>query len=165
MAENSRRKTFFILALAASLVVALVAVVVKVVTDDELRDRLGTTYYVMTLAIIGCVLLVLAGYVWDRTLMQRLKTLRTTVPVSADDVMEPDHDEIIGLARNIERMAQALQKTEASYRGIVEDQVDLICRFRLDGKLTFVNSAYAEAYSRKRNELIGQSFSLFNPAA
>jgi len=62
-------------------------------------------------------------------MMQRLKTLRTSVPVSvvdaaADADAESDHDEIIGLARNIERMAQALQKTEASYRGIVEDQVD-----------------------------------------
>ncbi len=163
MAENQTRKTFFILALASSLVAALIAVVVKVVTDDELRERLGDTYYVMTLAIIGCVLLVLAGYVWDRTTMQRLKTLRIAVPQSAQEggSAEPDHDEIIGLARNIERMAQALQKTEASYRGIVEDQVDLICRYRLDGTLTFVNSAYAEAFGRKRNELTGQLFPLF----
>jgi PAS domain S-box-containing protein len=115
------------------------------------------------------VLLVLAGYVWDRTLVQRLKTLRTTTTVAAPEdeetveSAEPDHDEIIGLARNIERMAQALQKTEASYRGIVEDQVDLICRYRLDGKLTFVNSAYAQAFGRKRTELIGQNFTLFTP--
>jgi len=60
MAENTQRKAFFILALAMSLAFALVAVVVKVSSDEELRDRLGNTYYVMTLAIIGCVLLVLA---------------------------------------------------------------------------------------------------------
>jgi PAS domain S-box-containing protein len=160
MAENSKRKTFFIFALALSLVVALIAVV----ADEDLRDKLGSTYYVIGLAIIGSVLLVLAGYVWDRTLMQRLKTLRTTVPVAADDTTEPDHDEIIGLARNIERMAQALQKTEASYRGIVEDQVDLICRYRPDGRLTFVNSAYAQAFGRKRSELVGQPFPLFAAA-
>lgn len=170
MAENTQRKAFFILALAMSLAFALVAVVVKVSADEELRDRLGNTYYVMTLAIIGCVLLVLAGYVWDRTMLQRLKMLRTSVPMGVSsagesDNDEPDRDEIIGLARNIERMAQALQKTEASYRGIVEDQVDLICRYRLDGKLTFVNSAYASAYGRKRNELVGQIFGLFTPGA
>src|SRR5262249_13897169 len=141
-----------------------IAVVVRVMTDDVLRERLGETYYIMTLAIIGCVLLVLAGYVFDRTLMQRLKTLRTVAKVGevdSDAGGESDHDEIIGLARNIERMAQALQKTEASYRGIVEDQVDLICRYRLDGKLTFVNSAYAQAFGRKRTELVSQSFPLF----
>ncbi len=166
MAENSNRKTFFILALAFSLAVALIAVVVKVSADEDLRERLGTLYYVLTLAIIGSVLLVLAGYVWDRTMMQRLKSLRTAVPVDANEPQgEPDHDEIIGLARNIERMAQALQKTEASYRGIVEDQVDLICRYRLDGKLTFVNSAYAQAFGRKRTELVSQNFPLFTPGA
>ncbi|MSU49744.1 MAG: PAS domain S-box protein [Opitutus sp.] len=164
MAENSTRKTFFILSLAFSLVVALVAVVLRVATDDDLRERLGHTYYVISLSIIGCVLLVLAGYVWDRAMMQRLKTLRTNVPASAEESkVEPDHDEIIGLARNIERMAQALQKTEASYRGIVEDQVDSICRYRLDGKLTFVNRAYAQAFGRKRAELVGQIFPLFSP--
>jgi PAS domain S-box-containing protein len=162
MAENSQRKTFLILALAFSLVVALVALVL----DEDLREKLGTTYYIIGLAIIGSVLLVLAGYVWDRTLVDRLKTLRTTVSVAPEDAdREPDHDEIIGLARNIERMAQTLQKTEASYRGIVEDQVDLICRYRVDGKLIFVNSAYANAFGRKRNELIGQFFPLFTPGA
>ena len=79
MSENSNRKTFFILALALSLIVALVAVVVRVIQDEELQERLGTTYYILTLAIIGCVLLVMTGYLWDRTLMQRLKTLRTSV--------------------------------------------------------------------------------------
>jgi len=165
MAENSKRKTFFILALAFSLVVAGIAVIVAVINDEVLRDRLGSVYYIIGFAIVGCVLLVLAGYVWDRTLMDRLKTLRTSVPAGPTDDSEPDHDEIIGLARNIERMAQALQKTEASYRGIVEDQVDLICRYRLDGKLTFVNSAYEKAFGRRRNELLGQPFSLFMPSA
>ena len=158
MAENPHRKTIFLLALALSLVIALIALI----SDAELREKLGTTYYVLGLAIIGSVLLVLAGYVWDRTLVDRLKTLRATVPVQAEEGSddEADHDEIIGLARKIERMAQALQKTEASYRGIVEAQVDLICRYRVDGKLTFVNSAYAQAFGRKRNELIGQAFTL-----
>jgi PAS domain S-box-containing protein len=169
MADNSKRKTFFLLTLAGSLMASLVAVVIRVMNDEELRDRLGNDYYVLTLAIIGTVLLVLAGYVWDRTLMQKLRTLRSAAGAeeSQDNTEggEPDHDEIIGLARNIERMAQALQKTEASYRGIVEDQVDLICRYRLDGKLTFVNSAYAAAYGRKRNELVGQPFPLFSPGA
>ena len=57
MADNNKRKTFFILTLSFSLMAALVAVVVRVVTDEELRERLGDTYYVLALAIIGCVLL------------------------------------------------------------------------------------------------------------
>jgi PAS domain S-box-containing protein len=166
MAEHPHRKTFFLLSLSLSLVTALGAIVIKVIYDDDLRERLAETYYVISLAIIGCVLLVLAGYVWDRSINQRLRALRDSVPIDAQAPLdELNHDEIIGLARNIERMAQTLQKTEASYRGIVEDQVDLICRYRPDGKLTFVNNAYLLAWGRKRQELIGQNFPFLAPGA
>jgi PAS domain S-box-containing protein len=67
---------------------------------------------------------------------------------------------VIGLARQIERMARTLQKTEASYRGIVEDQEDLICRYRADGRLTFVNGSYARFFGRKRQDLLGSPFVL-----
>ena len=66
------------------------------------------------------------------------------------------------LARKIERMAQTLQKVEASYRGIVEDQTDLICRYHGDGRLTFVNAAYANFFARKGQELVGLPFPLFD---
>lgn len=156
------RKTFLILSLALSLVAALIAIAVQ----DDLRERLGETYWIVGLAIIGCVLLVLSGYVFDQTLLKRIKTLRDTARAHVEDEPE-DHtnpDEIIGLARKIERMAKSLQKVEASYRAIVEDQVDLICRYRPDGRLTFVNGAYSRALGRKRVELAGSHFP-FLPSA
>ncbi len=167
MFEAAYRKTLLILTLAIALVVALLGLV----AEEDLREKLGPAFYVIGFAISGCVLLVLAGYVWDRALVKGLKTLRDTAqtaPQTSDSEPEPvapedgEHDEIIGLARKIERMAKSLQKVEASYRGIVEDQVDLICRYRADGKLTFVNGAYARAFGRKRIELVGQSFPLLD---
>jgi PAS domain S-box-containing protein len=149
------RKTILILSLTISLVAALIAIAVQ----EDLREKLGDTYWVLSLAIIGCVLLILSGYIWDRNFLSRLKLLResaATVSDNADDGGDPD--EIIGLARKIERMAQKLQNIEASYRGIVEDQVDLICRFRTDGRLTFVNGSYARAFGRNRSELLGTGF-------
>lgn len=148
------RKTILILSLTLSLVAALIGIAMQ----DELRDRLGDAYWVLGLSIIGCVLLVLSGYVWDRSLVQRVKSLSHTVAPASDPGDQSDPDEIIGLARNIERMAKSLQNVEASYRGIVEDQVDLICRYRTDGRLTFVNGAYARAFGRKRTELVGAPF-------
>jgi PAS domain S-box-containing protein len=62
-------------------------------------------------------------------------------------------------------MARSLQQVEASYKGIVEDQPDLICRYKNDGKITFVNGAYARAVNRKRNELVGVDFPYFAPGA
>lgn len=163
MPQSLRRMTILIFALTFSLVVALIAIV----ADEEIRERLGQTYWIVAMAITACVLLILAGYTWDRTLLQRLQTLhdvaeRQHLMKSSPDDDVGGHDEIINLARNIEHMAQSLQKVEANYRGIVEDQVDLICRYRGDGKLIFVNSAYALFLGRKRQELIGQPFPLFH---
>jgi len=153
MSDNTNRKTILILGLALSLVISLLTLLFQ----QGLREKMGSSFYVLGLSIIGCILLVLAGYVWDRTMIERLRTLRETAgPLISSGDEETDHDEIIGLARNIENMARSLQKVEASYRGIVEDQVDLICRYRPDGRITFVNGAYARAFGRKRSELVGE---------
>jgi PAS domain S-box-containing protein len=53
---------------------------------------------------------------------------------------------------------KALSKSEELYRGIVEDQTELICRYLPDGTLTFVNQAYSRYFGKNRDELIGQSF-------
>ncbi len=52
----------------------------------------------------------------------------------------------------------ALKKSEAQYRGIVEDQTDLICRFLPDGQLTFVNQAYCAYFGLTADDLIGRRF-------
>lgn len=157
MFDSVYRKTILLLGLSLALVLSLIALVLQ----EDVREKLGPIFYVLGFAIIGCVLLVLAGYVWNQALMKGLKSLQDTARQSASEPESTDdteQDEIIGLARKIEQMARNLQKVEASYRGIVEDQVDLICRYRPDGKLTFVNGAYARAFGRKRIELIGQPF-------
>lgn len=41
---------------------------------------------------------------------------------------------------------------------IVEDQTDLVCRFDRDFKLTFVNRAYCQYFSKSADELIGLEF-------
>ena len=163
MATPLRRKSFLIYALVFSLLAAVGVIVARVGMGEEVRlDRLLEDA-ILSLAIIGCILLVLAGYVWDRTLHVRLKALmqearprddeREAAPTEAGEA-----DEVIGLARRIERMAQSLQRVEASYRGIVEDLTDLICRYRPDGRLTFVNSSYARFFGQDRGELVGQMF-------
>ena len=168
MGSPIRRKTFLIFALIFSLLVALAALIVREwVQEGAELDQLAD-YFVLGLAIIGCVLLVLTGYVWDRTLHQRLKALNEEARSrSLDRDAAPteaglgDVDEVISLARRIERMARSLQKVEASYQGIVEDLTDLICRYRPDGRLTFVNSAYGRFFGKARSELIGQSFPFY----
>jgi hypothetical protein len=109
MPDSANRKTILILTLSISLVVALLALIAQ----EDLREKLGSAFYVVGLAIIGCVLLVLAGYIWDRTLTEKLRSLRDSSMAGSREEThseDTDHDEIIGLARNIERMAKSLQK-------------------------------------------------------
>ena len=165
MISPQQRKTVLILSLALSLAVALIAII----AEEDLREKLGSLFYVIGFAITGCVLLVLAGYVWDRSLMDRLKTLRVagSTPEERNPTTreESDPDEVLGLARNIERMARSLQQVEANYRNMVEDQVDFICRYRPDGRITFVNGTYARAFGKKRQELSGERFPFYSPGA
>jgi PAS domain S-box-containing protein len=56
------------------------------------------------------------------------------------------------------RAEEALRQNEEHYRGIVEDQTELICRFLPDGTLTFVNGAYCRYFQRTPEDLVGRTF-------
>ncbi|NMB79375.1 MAG: PAS domain S-box protein, partial [Methanomicrobiales archaeon] len=53
---------------------------------------------------------------------------------------------------------QALLTSEERYRAVVESQVELICRFRPDGTLLFVNGAFCRYYGKTMDELLGRRF-------
>ena len=61
------------------------------------------------------------------------------------------------------RVTDALQESEARYRGIVEDQTELISRFLPDGTLTFVNDAVCRYFGVRREEFIGHNMMLLLP--
>jgi PAS domain S-box-containing protein len=63
------------------------------------------------------------------------------------------------------KVEEALRESEKQYRTVVENQTELICRYTLDWKLTFVNEAYCDYFDIKRDELIGQSFMPLIPEA
>ena len=53
---------------------------------------------------------------------------------------------------------RAVSQSEERYRGVVENQTQMICRFNKAGTITFVNDAYCRFQSRPRTELIGSAF-------
>ncbi len=53
---------------------------------------------------------------------------------------------------------QAVAESEKRLRAVVEDQTDLICRFKPDGTLTFVNGAYCCFHGKPKEELLGTNF-------
>jgi PAS domain S-box-containing protein len=57
-----------------------------------------------------------------------------------------------------------LQQSEARYRGIVEDQTELVVRFDHNATLIFVNDAYCRYFNQKKSEIIGKTYqSLVHP--
>ncbi|XGV96505.1 MAG: PAS domain S-box protein [Leptolyngbya sp. BL-A-14] len=52
----------------------------------------------------------------------------------------------------------AIQQSEARYRAIVQDQTELIARFRPDGTLSFVNAAYCRYFGVEPENVIGHHY-------
>ena len=72
-------------------------------------------------------------------------------------------DVLHDITRSVEA-EQALRESEARYRAIVEDyQTELICRFKANGTLTFVNEVYCRYFGKTRAELLGMNFLYFVP--
>lgn len=63
------------------------------------------------------------------------------------------------------RTGVSLAESEEKYRDVVETQTELICRFRPDTTLTFVNDAYCRCFNQTRDELIGTKFIELLPPA
>jgi two-component system cell cycle sensor histidine kinase/response regulator CckA len=73
--------------------------------------------------------------------------------------MDVSHD----ITRSVEAET-ALRESEARYRAIVEDyQTELICRFKPNGSLTFVNEVYCKFFGQPREHLLGMNFLYFVP--
>lgn len=58
------------------------------------------------------------------------------------------------------RIEAALRQSERCYRAVVEDQTELITRFRADTTVTFVNEAYCRYFGLTQAEVIGQTYRL-----
>jgi PAS domain S-box-containing protein len=57
----------------------------------------------------------------------------------------------------------ALKASEARYRGIIEDQTELITRFLPDGSLTYVNDSVCRYFQKDLTELLGRSLFFMIP--
>jgi PAS domain S-box-containing protein len=49
----------------------------------------------------------------------------------------------------------ALRESEARYRQVVEDQTEVVCRFRPDGTFTFVSDVYCRVFGKRAGDLVG----------
>jgi PAS domain S-box-containing protein len=65
---------------------------------------------------------------------------------------------LASLLEERENVERDLRISEERFRGIVESQPDLICRFYADTTITFVNESYCRFFQRAPRELMGRKF-------
>ncbi|AMV29539.1 Blue-light-activated protein [Gemmata sp. SH-PL17] len=73
----------------------------------------------------------------------------------------PEGAGVLATATNITAQSHAeiaLRESEERYRKVVEDQTEVVCRFRPDGTITFVNDVYCRMFGKRVEELIGHSW-------
>jgi len=61
------------------------------------------------------------------------------------------------------KIEEELRKSEARYRELVEQMPVMVCRFRPDGTLTFVNNTYQSYFGHGEKNLEGENFFQFIP--
>jgi PAS domain S-box-containing protein len=70
---------------------------------------------------------------------------------------------ILGVMMDIServRAEQALTESEKRYRAVVQDQSEMICRFRMDRRILFANKAFLDYFNLDEKETIGYIFRL-----
>jgi PAS domain S-box-containing protein len=142
--------------------------------DIYMQGQMGMRYFLVLFSVAGLIIIALTLIYMDRSVLSGLTRLSRGVSrigeISDLSARMPSggEDELGRLASAINDMLSALEKaqsdlckSEERYRAVVEDQTELICRFRPDGTLTFVNEALCRYLDQKRGDLIGQNvFSL-----
>lgn len=72
-----------------------------------------------------------------------------------DYILKPLKPESLLTALSRAMEVHRLRESEEKYRTIVEDQTELICRWRPDGIITFASEVYCRYFGKKCQELVG----------
>ncbi len=99
----------------------------------DLADWLGLLIFIMS-----CLVVAFLSAVLRRAEIRRIET-----------------EAQVKLLIEHERANELLQQSEERYRKVVEDQTELISRYKTDGTYTFVNDAFCRFFGKTRDELMG----------
>ena len=141
----------------------------RLIADAELTSarplhlQAGKTIRIFLIALASSagILLFVVWYLLDANVIHPVRRLAAKLAEAASRGRLPSDlgvtgvDELAQLARRIEDLAGIVAHAEASYRAVVEDQIDFIFRYHPNGRLTFVNEAFCRYVDRPREQLLG----------
>lgn len=152
--------------------------VILISSTEPLNAKISRILEFLAILFLGlCVLAISLAYkLQDYISRPILRLAEAARQVSSHgsysiDLSEDFEDEIGDLYRNFKEMLdcikqeqakkdeanRALRRSESSFRAIVEDQTDFICRYDSNGAISFVNRAYCEYFGSSLEELKGKS--------
>lgn len=106
--------------------------------------------FLTVLTLAGGTLFLVMWILLDRTILARIRELTGKVESERDILpLQLDFrgsDELATLARRIEDLALQLDRARWSYRAVVEDQNEIICRFTPGFELTFANGIFQRTF-------------------
>jgi PAS domain S-box-containing protein len=76
----------------------------------------------------------------------------------AYDQLSESNTELTDEVAERKKVEAALRESEERYRAVVEDQTEVISRFRADGSFTFVNDVYCRFFGKTSQELLGEKW-------
>ena len=141
------------------------------------QSGLSTINSFLVIVIFAGFLIGIFGiFVLDRFILLRISRIISDVEnVGKGDratrITEvPGNDELTRLSRAINRMLEDLSsahtrvmENELRYRSVVEDQTEFICRFKPDGKITFMNPAFMRRFAHRKDIPDPHSMCAINP--
>ena len=108
--------------------------------------------FLTVLTLAGGTLFLIVWFLLDRTILARIRDLTRRVEAEKDWTNLPlklafrGSDELALLARRIEELTGELDRAQWSYRAIVEDQTEVICRFTASYAITFSNGVFRKLF-------------------
>jgi len=142
-------------AVIPALLVSGVVIVAWIFRDDFTYQTVSTVF---PAALIFASFLALREWWGDHCEMRLAEALRTSnVELERVNV---DLSQDIGERKQAQ---EALRDSEERYRTVVEDMPALICRFRRDGTISFINEHYCTYFDKTRGQLVGNDFFQFVP--
>jgi len=80
-----------------------------------------------------------------------------------ENTLKENQKELVQEINAHKQTAKALLKSEGRYRLVLEEQRDMICRFNVDGIITFANKAFCHAFQKTEQEIIGLPITIRTP--
>jgi len=97
-------------------------------------------------------------------LERKLKLAESIIDVirkgEVDAIVRQNEVSLVRSERSVRHTEDELQKFQAHYLAIIEDQTEMICRYYTDGLLSFVNRSFCDYFKQSQKNLIGKRFKL-----